>query len=160
AAVQGAMYDALRAHAAAALGRPAPQEPESAGPANAAEENGPLRVWQESTRHWLMELALAGFRQGKHSTLAPFGAALEQLQGHPRASRLAALLTGFLGGLLQALPITAMPKVPICRWVDLWTGAMIGSLRAPLPPSGQKVSGGLTVLGVDLRHHGCFVSFD
>ena len=107
-----------------------------------------------------MELAIAGFRQLEPPALAPFTATLEHLQGEAQASRLAALLTGFLSELLNALPVAALPQVPVYRWVDLWTRAMIGGLRAPATLTGGKVGGRLTVLGVDLHHHGSFVSFD
>jgi hypothetical protein len=160
AAIQGAQYDALRAQAAHALGRPdangAVEKPE--GPTG--EATGRVKVWQESTRHWLMELALAGFKQLEDSTLAPFAATLEQIQGEPQLTRQAALLTGFLHELLDAMPISGQPSLPVYRWADLWTRAMIGSLRPPSAPAGQKVSGTLSVLGVDLRHHGYFASFD
>ena len=161
AAIQGAQYDALRAQAARALGRPVD---EGSGDGQAAGEPsdvpGPVKVWQESTRHWLMELALAGFKQLEDQTLAPFAATLEQLQGEPLLTRLAALLTGFRQELLDAMPVAALPSVPIYRWVDLWTRAMVGSLRPPPALTGRKVSGTLRVLGVDLRHHGSFASFD
>ena len=159
AAVQGAQYDALRAHAAAALGRPA-GAPAAEATAAPAEASGPLRTWLESTRNWLMELALAGFRQVESQALAPFTATLEHLQGEAQASRVAALLTGFLNELLNAMPVAGLPHVPIYHWVDLWTRAMIGGLRAPAALTGAKVGGRLTVFGVDLHHHGSFVSFD
>ena len=156
AALQGAQYDALRAHAAQALGRPAP------GSVEEAEGGGPLpeavKGWQESTRHWLMELAIAGFGQLDPQALAPFAATLEQLQGEPAATRLAALLTGFHNELLRSLPISALPYVPIYRWADLWTRAMVGSLRAAPSAAGRKVNGTLSPLGMDLRQHGFFVS--
>jgi hypothetical protein len=161
ASIQGAQYDALRAQAATALGRPLPQAAADTSTATKTEASGPIANWQESTRNWLMELALAGFGQLEYQTLAPFTATLEHLQGEPRTARLAALLTGFLNELLGSLPIAALPKLPLYRWADLWTRSMIGSLRAPAgDPAGSKVSGTLTILGVDLHQHGYFTSFD
>src|SRR3954465_7340333 len=58
AALQGAMYDAPRAQAAAALGRPAP--PSAPPPAPDAPATPPLSVWQESGRSWLRGLAHGG----------------------------------------------------------------------------------------------------
>jgi hypothetical protein len=107
-----------------------------------------------------MEIAIAGFGQLEPQTLAPFTATLEQLQGEPQATRLAALLTGFLQELLNSMPIAALPNVPAFRWADLWTRAMIAALRLPAPSAGKKVSGTLAPLGIDLRHHGYFVSAD
>jgi hypothetical protein len=160
ASIQGAQYDALRAQAAQALGRPACAPAAGAADGKPGEVAGPVKVWQESTRHWLMELALVGFKQLESQTLAPFSATLEQLQGEPSLTRLAALLTGFQQELLEAMPIAVLPSVPLFRWVDLWTRAMIAALRPPVPPAGRKVGGTLRVLGVDLRHHATFASFD
>jgi hypothetical protein len=157
AALQGAQYDALRKQAAEALGRPAPGGT-AEGPAAAVPE--PVKVWQESTRHWLMEIAIAGFGQLEPQTLAPFSATLEQLQAEPLTTRLAALLTGFQQELLNAMPVAALPSVPVFRWADLWTRAMIAALRPSAPAAGEKVSGTLALLGVDLRHHGYFISAD
>jgi hypothetical protein len=161
AAIQGAQCDALRAQAQKALGRSAVKLPEAPKPDKPTEVPGNIQTWQESTRNWLMELALAGFQQLESPTLAPFVATLEHLQGEPRTSRLAAILTGFLQELLEALPISALPQIPLYRWVDLWTRSMVASLRRPdAIPSGKKVRGQFSVLGVDLHHHGYFASFD
>jgi hypothetical protein len=158
AALQGAQHDALRKHAAAALGRPLPEEPAQDSGESAAPE--PIKVWQESTRHWLTEIAIAGFGQIEPQTLAPFAATLEQLQAEPSATRLAALLTGFREELLNAMPAAALPRIPAFRWTDLWARAMIAAQRPPAPLAGKKVSGTLALLGVDLRHHGYFLSAD
>jgi hypothetical protein len=160
AAMQAVQYDALRAQAAQALGRKLGATPAEKPRTPNADSAGPLAVWQESARNWLMELALTGFRQLDESTLAPFLATLERLQGEPRATRLASVLTGFLGELLQSLPVASLAEVPLYRWVDLWSRAFLASVQEPTPPNGQKVSGTLTLLGVDLRHHGFFASLD
>jgi hypothetical protein len=156
AALQGAQHDALRKQAAEALGRTVPVISEA--PLSGFTVPEAVKVWQESVRHWLMEIAIAGFSQLDGQTLAPFAATLEQLQGEPLTTRLAALLTGFREELLNAMPIAALPSVPVFRWADLWTRAMVGALRTPLPSPGSKVSGSFAPLGVDLRHHGYFVS--
>jgi hypothetical protein len=159
AALQGAQYDALRAQVNAALGRPtAPAAEQAAAPPPPAE--GPIAVWQESARNWLMELALSGFQQLEAQTIAPFLSTLEHLQAEPRTGRLAAILTGFLNELLEALPVSALPAIPLYRWADLWTRSMLASVRPPAAPVRQKVSGKLTLLGADLRQHGYLVSCD
>jgi hypothetical protein len=159
AALQAAQYDALREQARAALGRPAtPTEP--AAPAAAAPEEGPIAVRQESARHWLMELALAGFQQLEAQTLFPFLTTLEQIQSEARTIRLGALLTGFLQELLNSLPISTLPSVPISRWADLWTRGMLAATAPPATPAGRKVNGLFTFLGADLHTHGFFVSCD
>jgi hypothetical protein len=156
AALQGAQYDALRAQVRTALGRGA-EATNGFAPAPPVEE-GPIASWQESARNWLMELALAGFQQLEAQTIAPFLSTLEHLQGEARTARLAVLLTGFLHELLDALPVSALPAVPIYRWTDLWTRSMLASQRPPGAPTGTKVSGTLTPLGADLHQHGYAVS--
>src|SRR5690606_16769456 len=94
------------------------------------------------------------------ATLAPFTATLEQLQDEPKATRLAAILTGFLNELLQSMPIGAKASIPLFRWCDLWTRSMIAALRQPPEPAGEPVSGTFSPLGVDLRGHGYLVSAD
>jgi hypothetical protein len=158
AAIQGAQYDALRSHAAKALGRSV--APVAETPPTKATAEGPIAVWQESARNWLMEIAIAGFQQIEHPTLAPFTQTLEHLQGEPKTTRLASILTGFQQELLNALPVSALPEIPIYRWCDLWTRSMLTALRAPGTPAGNKVGGTLTLLGVDLRRHGFFATFD
>ncbi len=163
AALQAAQYDALREQARTALGRPTAAAPPPDGggsPGKLTEESGPIGVWQESARNWLMELALAGFQQLEAQTIFPFLATLEQLQGEPRTIRLAALLTGFLNELLDSMPVSALPAIPLYRWADLWTRGMLASAAPPLPPAGRKVSGRFTFLGADLHTHGFFVSCD
>ena len=173
AAVQGAQYAALRAQAAECLGRSA-DGPDSSGAerpgdgtamsdGTARGSGGAVAVLCDSARQWLMELAITGFKQLDAATLAPFSATLENLQSNPNTGRLACLLTGFQQEMLAALPIGKGSAVPVYRWADLWTRAMVGSLAAErgqdagATPVG-KVSGTLTVLGVDLRQHATFVS--
>lgn len=157
AALQGAQHDALVAQAAAALGRPA-AKPEAL-PAAAAQAPPPqIDVWLESTRHWLMELALAGFANLEVDTLLPFQATLEQIEGEPRLGRQAALLGGFLDELLTVFPAKGTPEIPLFRWADLWSRAMVISARAPAPPATRPVTGELRLLGADLRQHETFAT--
>jgi hypothetical protein len=158
AALQGAQYDALRGQADAALGR-SPSAISENG-AVSPKADGPVAVWQESTRNWLMELALAGFQQLEAQTVAPFTATLEHLQDEPTTLRLAAILTGFVNELLEAMPVAALPTLPLYRWADLWTRSMIAAVRPPAAPTGQKVSGKLSPFGADLRQSGFVVSCD
>src|SRR5438105_1873572 len=69
AALQAAQYDALRTQANTALGRKISEKPAEQSYSTPTEAAGSLGVWQESTRNWLMELALAGFQQLEESTL-------------------------------------------------------------------------------------------
>lgn len=156
AALQGAQHDALAAQAAAVLGRgPAAAPPASATAAAPSPAHG---VFLESTRHFLMELALAGFLQLSPESLAPFYATLEKIQAEPALIRLSALLTGFLGELTAALPVRGAEHVPLHRFVDLWSRAMVLSIAPPAPPAVTTVSGDFLPLGVDLHHHPNLIS--
>jgi hypothetical protein len=106
----------------------------------------------------LVELALAGFSRLGPEALFPFAATLEKLQGEPRLVRQAALLTGFYQELVAALPIEALPELPLYRWADLWSRALLLCVKAPQPAKEEKVSGEFRVLGATLRHHANFVS--
>lgn len=156
AALQGAQHDALRKQACGALGRPFEPTPHAEPPAPA---DGPLATLGESTRHWLMELALAGFKQIDAAALAPFTATLRSLEAEPAAVRQAALLCGFQQELLRSVPIAAVPDVPVHRWADLWTRATVGSFRGSAEPAGEPVSGTFFPVGVDHRYHAAFAGY-
>lgn len=157
AALQGAQHDSLVAEARGALGRPPldAADPQPASPVG----DGPVAVWQESARNWLMEIALAGFARLESETLAPFTATLERLQDEPAATRLAAVLTGLQNELIRALPIDEA-GVPTYRWADLWTRSMVAAVRAPAAAEGESIAGEFLPIGGDFRRHGFFVSLE
>jgi hypothetical protein len=159
AALQGAQHDALAMHAAKALGREKDGEATEPKMAEHAQEpRSDHAVWLESSRQWLMEIALAGFLQIGPEALLPFEATLDKLQGEPQLIRQASLLTGFQNELVASLPIAAMTEVPIFRWTDLWSRAMVLSARPPAPPAEEPVTGDFIVVGFDIRQHPNFVS--
>lgn len=156
AALQGAQYDALRKQVADALGRPFEPAADEPAPAKA---DGPFAAWGESTRHWLTELAVAGFKQLDAAAVLPFAATLENMEAEPRAVRQAALLAGFQQELLASVPMSALPDVPLHRLADLWTRGMIGSLRSPDHPPGAKTDGTFYPLGTEYRSHPSFAAY-
>lgn len=156
-ALAGAQHDALLAQAASALDRPAPALANIA--TGAAQAPRPeIAVWLESTRHWLMELALAGFANLGVDALLPFHATLSALQAEGRLARHAALLGGFLDELLAVFPARGTPEIPLGRWVDLWSRAMVLAADVPPPVATRPVSGALRLLAADLRQHATFAS--
>ena len=174
AALQGSLFDTLQQQAREVLGRTiAPAEiassdsdelPENSSgniPENILEKN---KVWLESTRHWLMEIALVGWARLEPPTLTPFLATLEQMQAEPTAVRPAALLTGFFNELMSRVPVADSSSIPSYRWGDLWTRAAIAALQPTIPDKNKTsenttlVSGRLELLGLDLRHHANFIS--
>lgn len=151
AALQGARHDALWAQVRAALGRPADPGP-AALPAPAAPD--PLL---EGVRHWLMELAITGFARLDAGALLPFLGTLERLRQQPELARLAFLLTAFADELLARVPLAA-DAVPLLRWCDLWSAAMLCACGRAAAPEPTPVSGTLCPLGVELRERGPLIS--
>jgi hypothetical protein len=157
AAIQGAQHDALMDQLSAALGRPRPKL--DAVPAAAAQAPPPsFAVWMESVRHFLMEIALAGFANLGLDALLPFHSTLDAIQGEPRLARHGALLGGFLAELLSVFPAKGTPAVPLRRWADLWTRAMVLAAGPPAALATRPATGELRVLAADLRQHPTFAS--
>ena len=157
-ALQGAQYDALAAHLAQAFQHHLAEAP--APPAPPAEASQPIiQNLLEGVREWLTEIALSGFPALRMEALTPFVTTLEQLQEQPATTRLAMLLTGFLDELMRAIPITNASDVPLTRWVDMWTRAML--LASQLPPKleATAIKGTFYPLGVDVHHHAFAFSY-
>lgn len=153
AALHGACYDALLRQCADALGRPQPPVVPPAAP-----ESPSPAVWLESARQWLMEIALTGFAKLDTGALLPFLRTLEQIQAEPQMLRLSAILTGFIDELLNFVPVADAAAVPVTRWADLWTRAMINALSTPSAPAPSPVSGTLALLGMDIHRHSHLIS--
>ncbi|MEO8611561.1 MAG: hypothetical protein ABI690_26925 [Chloroflexota bacterium] len=147
-ALQGALYDALRQQALSALGRaasdPVPEIP------TLPTQTDPLL---DSARHWLMELAMTGFARLEPGTIASFAPTLAQLRANPATTQQAALLTGLLHELMNALPAPSIDRIPLLRWCDLWSNAMLGAVGIADAPEAIPVSGIFYPLGVELRGH-------
>lgn len=153
AALQGAMYDTLRQQAARALGRAL--EPEA--PVAISEvERLPLL---DSVRHWLAELAITGFARLDANVIMPFFTPLAQLRRERRLASLALLLTGFADELLASVPVAPGASLPLTRWCDMWSTAMIAAAGVAAPPAVQPVSGTLLPLGAELRERAQLASW-
>lgn len=154
AAIEGAVCDALLAAMVASTGLVL--ESPTLGPPPAADAR--TLALMQSAQQWLVEIALAGFGQLDLSTVSPALAALRALQEHPPLRRLAALLTGFAHELADAAPTSGSTELPLRRWSDLWSTAMLASSALPATPTRRTVTGVLTPLGADLVHHDHLVS--
>ncbi len=153
-ALQGAQHDALLTQLSQTLNRPL--HPSSLPQGDIAQAPTGLT---EGTRQWLTEIALAGFPQLVSESLRPFMTTLEQLQQNPVSTRLSLLLTGFLEELSAAVPIASPNHVPLRRWVDLWTRAMLLAIRTPATHNATAVQGSFFPMGVDIHHHPFAVSY-
>lgn len=154
AALQGVFFDTLQQQVREGLGRAVTSVSAEEGLPHLPNPAHPLLA---SVRQWLMEIALVGYARLDTSTVLPFMATLELLQKEPLLIRSAALLTGFINELLNQIPIDDSSTIPIYRWMDLWTRAMISS-PTPVTDNAHAVSGKLEVVGLDLRHHANLVS--
>jgi hypothetical protein len=173
-AVHDALHDALLARLDAALRRtrasweepPAPAPaPAAARAASAVSDN--LRG---GCRSWLHELAITGWRGVDHDLVAAVDQTLQALLAAPDLRRLAVLLDGLAAELRASCPVGTMERLPVRRWADLWTRALLlaqagGWPAAPQPAApqpggpqpGGRVSGRLLILGVDVHEHGTAV---
>jgi hypothetical protein len=149
-ALLGAAHDALLAGVDAALGRV--REPWTA-PVPPA---GPDQVLAGG-RSWLRELAIAGWRGVDHEVAGGGGRTVQALLAEPDGRRLAVLLDGFAAELRACAPVAALERVPVRRWADLWSRALLLCQAGPDDPADAPVpapvDGRLLVLGVDLHEH-------
>ncbi len=121
-------------------------------------EDSPLKA-QPGVCHILAELAVTGFSQVSGEMLESFHQTLEQISDEPALIRLSALLNGFINEMKTLSP-SAMEQIPVTRWTDLWTRAMIITLKAPKEPITGKKSGELFILGIDAPRHPSFVTLN
>ncbi|WP_169985690.1 hypothetical protein [Microbispora sp. H10836] len=159
-ALSGAMHDALLTSLDTALGREhAEWTSTSGGPASGAQPAGNAI---EGVRSWLRELAITGWRGVDHDLVSAADQVIEALLGAPALRRLAVLLDGFAAELRASCPIGSAEHLPVRRWADLWTRAVLLSQDGVLtgePGPAATVSGRLLVLGVDVHEHGTAVQF-
>ncbi|WP_189105871.1 hypothetical protein [Streptomyces camponoticapitis] len=147
-ALVGSVHDALMERVEAATGRshagesvPEPPEPH---PAN-------LLV---AARSWLADLARCGWQGIDHEVVSGSAAVVSAMLPDPDLRRLATLLDGFAAELAASCPGSALERVPVRRWADLWSRAMVLTVpgAAGVPVTGM-VSGRLLPLGVDVQEH-------
>ncbi|GAA4099126.1 hypothetical protein [Nonomuraea soli] len=173
AAVLGAVHDALLDGFDTALGRTrAPWTPTGETPPSAPSPSGsspsvPLPSASSPSapspvnllagcRSWLGELAITGWRGVGHDLVAAADPTIEALLAVPSLRRLAVLVDGLAAELRASSPVATMEHLPVRRWADLWSRAML--LTEPQPAqAGEPVSGRLLLLGVDVHEHGTAV---
>jgi hypothetical protein len=147
-ALLGSVHDALMARVDEAAGRtrssgtaPAPGEPQATNLLAAA-------------RSWLCDLARAGWQGIDHGLVSGAAQIISAMLPDPALRRLAALLDGFAAELAASCPGASLERIPVRRWADLWSRAMLLTQpgAAEVPAAGA-VSGRLLPLGVDLQQH-------
>lgn len=160
AALLGATHDALLTHLDDSLGRTRPpwQSTPAESPAAQASGVGSASAMGNvlaGCRSWLHELAITGWRGVGHDLAAAADQAVEAVLAEPGLRRLAVLIDGLAGELRASSPVAAMEMVPVRRWADLWTRAVLLSEPDWLgaPDQAELVSGRLLILGVDVHEH-------
>ncbi|MFC7527352.1 hypothetical protein [Actinoplanes sp. GCM10030250] len=145
-ALLGAAHDALLGGVDTALGRVREAWPAPAGAAEAIHLTA-------GSRSWLRELAIAGWRGVDHELAGGGAQTVQALLDDPPSRRLAVLLDGFAAELRAAAPVATLDRIPVRRWADLWTRALLLSQDGFPVPASAPVDGRLLILGVDLHEH-------
>jgi hypothetical protein len=160
AALLGATHDALLTHLDDSLGRTRPPWQSTPTESPAAQASGvesasAMGNVLAGCRSWLHELAITGWRGVGHDLAAAADQAVEAVLAEPGLRRLAVLIDGLAGELRASSPVAAMEMVPVRRWADLWTRAVLLSEPDWLgtPDQAELVSGRLLILGVDVHEH-------
>ncbi|MFJ8005858.1 hypothetical protein [Streptomyces fagopyri] len=148
AALLGSVHDALVSRLDEATGRDRVQEtpppPADPRPANLL----------AAARSWLSDLARCGWQGIDHEVVSGVAPAVSAMLPDPALRRLATLLDGFAAELAASCPGASLDRVPVRRWGDLWSRAMLLTLPgAAGSPATGTVTGRLLPLGVDVQEH-------
>ncbi|MFE4051049.1 hypothetical protein [Streptomyces sp. YIM B13518] len=149
-ALLGSVHDALVARVEEAVGRPVAQE------SGAAADDGADRAanLHAAARSWLCDLARAGWHGIDHELVAGAAPVVSAMLPDPGLRRLAALLDGFAAELAASCPGATLEDVPVRRWADLWSRAVLLTLPgAASAPAVAEATGRLLPLGVDVQEH-------
>ncbi|WP_406865531.1 hypothetical protein ABZO31_30590 [Streptomyces sp. HUAS MG47] len=148
-ALLGSVHDAVAEHAAQFVRRDraphTPGDPAAEQPANLL----------AAARSWLADVARSGWRGLDHETVSGAAPVVTAMLPDPALRRLATLLDGFAAELAASCPGASLERVPVRRWADLWSRALLltvpGALTAPAATA--PATGRLLPLGVDLHEH-------
>ncbi|MFF7245714.1 hypothetical protein ACFZBU_17610 [Embleya sp. NPDC008237] len=147
-ALLGAVHDALVTRADEATGRGRAEQP--------AVEPGTSEAVNllAAARAWLADLARAGWQGIDHDLVSGAGQVVFAMLPDPALRRPATLLDGFAAELAASCPGAALERIPVRRWADLWSRAMLLTRPgAAGSPATDTVTGRLLPLGVDLHEH-------
>ncbi|MFE5486704.1 hypothetical protein [Streptomyces sp. NPDC056527] len=147
-ALLGSVHDALTERVHAATGRtPAEDVPRPAGGGD------PVNVLA-AARSWLCDLARTGWRGLDHEIVSGAAPVVSAMLPDPSLRRLAVLLDGLATELAACCPGAALERVPVRRWADLWSRALLLTLPGAADvATTDTVTGRLLPLGVDLHEH-------
>ncbi|WP_191303562.1 hypothetical protein [Lentzea cavernae] len=146
-ALFGSVHDALMARIEQATGR---AQADSGG---AVSGGGQAENLLLAARSWLADLARAGWQGIDHELVSGAEPVITALLPEPRLRRLAAVLDGFAAELAASCPGSALERIPVRRWGDLWSRALLLTLPGATEVPVSTVTGRLLPLGVDLHEH-------
>lgn len=149
-ALLGSVHDALALRIDEAVGRPTPEEEPS--PAAAGSEHGANLL--AAARSWLCDLARSGWRGIDHELVAGAAPVVSAMLPDPELRRRATLLDGFAAELAASCPGATLERVPVRRWADLWSRALLLTVPGSAGErSDGSVTGRLLPLGIDVQEH-------
>ncbi|MER5994807.1 hypothetical protein [Streptomyces viridosporus] len=149
-ALLGSVHDALTARIEEAVDRPRAEEG-GVAPGGGEEHAANLRT---AARSWLCDLARAGWQGIDHELVGGAAPVVSAMLPDPALRRPATLLDGFAAELAASCPGATLERVPVRRWADLWSRALLLTLPgASAAPAVTEVSGRLLPLGVDVQEH-------
>ena len=144
-ALNGAIYDALLEQVATELNYQF--DPITATTTKAAH---PLLT---SCAEWLKEIALVGFESLQQEQLHAFSQTLDNLMENTALRQQSTLLTGLVNELGYSIPIGNGKPIPLRRWADLWSKAMMNCQGKLQEDEVQIVSGVFEVVGSEILQH-------
>ncbi|MEU0914504.1 hypothetical protein [Streptomyces althioticus] len=148
-ALLGSVHDALVGRVEEAVGRPRADKP--AAVADGADHPVNLLV---AARGWLGDLARAGWQGIDHELIGGAAPVVTAMLPELGLRRLATLLDGFAAELAASCPGATLERMPVRRWADLWSRAMLLTLPgADRATAAAEATGRLLPLGVDLHEH-------
>ncbi|MFF2996365.1 hypothetical protein ACFVTC_17585 [Streptomyces sp. NPDC057950] len=147
-ALLGSVHDALMSRIDEATGRGRGRE--TAPP---AADRQPANL-SAAARSWLSDLARCGWQGIDHEVVSGAAPVVSAMLPDPALRRQATLLDGFAAELAASCPGASLERVPVRRWGDLWSRAMLLTVpgAAMAPPTGTA-TGRLLPLGVDVQEH-------
>jgi hypothetical protein len=147
-ALLGSVHDALLAQVAEATGRPRGHDD------CIAPSGQPATGLRAAARSWLSDLARSGWQGLDSDVVAGSAQVVSAMLPDQALRRLATLLDGFAAELGASCPGSALERVPVRRWADLWSRAMVLTLPGAAGPQATgKATGRLLPLGIDLQEH-------
>ncbi|WJY48930.1 hypothetical protein QRN89_03405 [Streptomyces chengbuensis] len=147
-ALLGSVHDALMTRVDEATGR---SRVEEAAPPPAERRTANVSA---AARSWLSDLARAGWQGIDHELVSGAAQVVSAMLADPALRRQATLLDGFAAELAASCPGATLERIPVRRWADLWSRAVLLTLPGAAEVSAPgTATGRLLPLGVDVHEH-------